>query len=236
MPGDPATGDHFGAAVATAHEYSLIGAPGVDVGKAKDAGSALLLTDVGSWSLPDRTVTYSSDGVPGTAHSGDHLGAAVTLGDNFGCTGTDLVQAALGAPGRDVSHAGHTRKDAGAVVVFPVRDRDSDCKTPRILDQSKKLAGTPGTGHRVGSSLSVLPYTSAGISNGQGDRVLVGIPGEDPMGTKDAGVVEAGAGVPPYTDPYAIPTSHGEVKALTNSSDPVAGQQYGTVLAGETGV
>nr|WP_269778529.1 integrin alpha [Microlunatus antarcticus] len=237
VPGNPTTGDRFGASLASSREISLIGAPGVDVGKADDAGSVLMTTDVGSWSLPDRTFTYGQEGIPGKPRSGDHLGQAVALGDNLGCAGLFQMQAAFGAPGRDVKHKGRQRDDAGAVVVVPTTNLYGECKDATILDQSHELAGTPEAGDHVGAALGVLRYTEDVPGNGLGDRVLVGAPGEDWQGKKNAGIVQAGAAVPPgIVDPRAIPVSHSYRTSLTNSHGPRKNLRYGAVLAGELGI
>ena len=101
MAGSVEAGDQLGAAVSSVRNGSsiayLVGAPGEDVGKVRDAGMVQTIDTGKGW-------TQSSKGVPGTVESGDRLGAS--LG---GSPGTGATRSLVGIPGEDAS--------TGAVLV-----------------------------------------------------------------------------------------------------------------------
>ena len=83
MAGSVEAGDQLGAAVSSArHGPSvayLVGAPGEDVGRARDAG---LVQEIGN----GKAWTQRSAGVPGTVESGDRLGASLGGSSATGAT------------------------------------------------------------------------------------------------------------------------------------------------------
>ncbi len=95
MAGSAEAGDQLGAAVSSVQYGSsvsyLVGAPGEDVGKARDAGMVQTIGNGKGW-------TQSSSGVPGTAESGDRMGAS--LG---GSPSTGAKKPIIGIPGEDSS-------------------------------------------------------------------------------------------------------------------------------------
>jgi hypothetical protein len=101
MAGSVEAGDQLGAAVSSVGHGSsvayLVGAPGEDVGTARDAG---LVQEIGN----GKAWTQSSKGVKGTAEAGDRLGAS--LG---GSPATGATSPLVGIPGEDAS--------TGAVLV-----------------------------------------------------------------------------------------------------------------------
>ena len=83
VPGTAETGDHFGASLAseqfppTAEFNQLaVGAPGEDLGTAKDAGSVTVLKRYDTTTYPAISITQSTKGVAGSAETGDRFGAA----------------------------------------------------------------------------------------------------------------------------------------------------------------
>ena len=101
MAGSVEAGDQLGAAVSSVRDGSvvryLVGAPGEDVGSRKDAGMVQTIGTGRGW-------TQSTKGVPGSAETGDRLGAS--LG---GSPATGATRSLIGIPGEDSS--------TGAVLV-----------------------------------------------------------------------------------------------------------------------
>ena len=84
VAGSAEAGDQFGYAVSyeefqidTQQSGLAVGAPFEDVGTVKDAGGAGFYSVSGDPGANDTFLTESSAGVPGTAQTGDHMGAAV---------------------------------------------------------------------------------------------------------------------------------------------------------------
>lgn len=94
MPGDPETGDHFGAALAG----DWIGVPDEAIGTATGAGMVEYWNPQDSAS-PAVALAQDTPGVPGDKAVGNRFGAALTeeAGDAFGST--DLSTLFVGAPG-----------------------------------------------------------------------------------------------------------------------------------------
>ncbi len=101
MAGTAEAGDQLGTAVSSTRYGSsvayLVGAPGEDVGRARDAGMVQTIGNGKSW-------TQNSTGIPGTAESGDRFGASVA-----GSPSTGATRPLIGIPGEDSS--------SGAVLV-----------------------------------------------------------------------------------------------------------------------
>jgi hypothetical protein len=189
-------GDHFGYDVAlapTGHNDGcaeiLIGAPGVDLPGAADAGMAFVITD-----LPDTEGTPDLDAFPltqaeagGQVEAGDQFGSAVAV---TAPTQDGARRLVVGAPGEN---AGATA-DAGAVDVWRM---DSEPVKVGELSQGKAaplggvaVPGTPQAGDRFGASLAVglldLVETT-GPETGQG--LVIGAPGDSVTGHDGAGSV-----------------------------------------------
>lgn len=101
VAGTAEAGDAFGAALSSTGPVDastfLVGSPGEDVGRARDAGMVQTIGHGTGW-------TQNTTGVPGQAETGDRMGAA--LG---GSTASGADQPLIGVPGEDGS--------TGAVVV-----------------------------------------------------------------------------------------------------------------------
>ncbi|MFE9201125.1 hypothetical protein [Micromonospora sp. NPDC007230] len=106
VPGEPAAGDRFGAALAAGDVTGdgkadvLVGAPGDRVGTAAEAGSVTLLkgSTAGLTGSGAQAFDQSQSAVPNTAERGDKFGASVALLNLNG--GLDAVVA---APGEEVA-------------------------------------------------------------------------------------------------------------------------------------
>ena len=98
MAGTAESGDRFGAAVSSMRVGGttrfLVGAPGEDVGRVKDAGMVQTIGTGKGW-------TQNSKGVPGHAETGDRMGAS--LG---GSVDTGATRPLIGVPGEDENTGG----------------------------------------------------------------------------------------------------------------------------------
>jgi hypothetical protein len=105
MAGSVEAGDQLGAAVSSVRYGSsvalLVGAPGEDVGRVRDAGMVQTIGNGLSW-------TQQSSGVPGTAEKGDRLGASLA-----GSPSTGATKPLIGIPGEDSS-------DGAVLVGLPI--------------------------------------------------------------------------------------------------------------------
>jgi hypothetical protein len=194
----PRTGDHFGFDVAlapTGHHGGcadlLVGAPGVDLPRAVDAGMAYAISDLpdaeGNPQLEAVVLTQADAG--GVAEAGDQLGYAVAI------TGLDQEhrrRLVVGAPGETIG----TAADAGSVTIWETDGMPQGLAELRQGQRGPlgavRLPGTPQAGDRFGTSLASglvdLPEVS-GQEVAQG--LLVGAPGDTVSGHDAAGSVTA---------------------------------------------
>ena len=151
-----------------------------------------------------RTLHQDSEGVPGVAEAGDAFGAAVALR-----SGTFVPRVVVGAPGEDIG----SEADAGAVYRRYLR---AGYRTG-IEYAGHGLPGVPRSGDRLGATLA----TAVG-SDGSLDPV-VGVPGADLDGRRDAGTVYLHGVLHPETD----------LVTLTLSTGPTRSTRYGEVLGAD---
>lgn len=218
-PGAAEAGDRFGASV-DADAVVLVGVPGEDVGRHRDAGFVMRFADLGGH-VVGRWASWTQDtaGVPGVVEAGDRFGASVRLGrvevDVDGDPVARLVHV-VGAPGEDVRGVA----DAGSVTVVA-----PGVLPAFALTQGAGLPGRAERGDAVGAALGELPGEYAGPYQG-GDGLLVGAPGEDVGTVTDAGLVMVARGLLPRG---AFPWS-----TVTTPGGVVAGTRYGRALPGVT--
>jgi hypothetical protein len=177
--GDQKKGNRFGSAVSAYGDGReglsavLVGAPGDDVGAAKDAGSVNGFLSEGGQDEGVDFIHQGVEGVPGTPQSGDRFGASLAVappGSGERTPGGGGV--VIGAPGDTVSG----RDGAGSVMLLQGRNRPS-----LLLSQSTK--GVPGraeTGDGFGTSVALDSTTGT---------LAVGTPGEDAGRTSGTGSV-----------------------------------------------
>lgn len=216
VPGTPEAGDHYGASVAEVPMGTgfIVGIPGEDLGSLKDAGAvdAYAYTDGNPHSLKPTVTSYTQDSplVPGTSEAGDGFGAAVLIGHYTDCDDA-VFGYAVGAPGEDIGSI----KDAGYVSAWRDEKRLPDC--PSIgYRQGTTLPGVAEAGDRLGATLSLL-HRPTGNDRENSDYTndpVIGVPGEDGSQV-NSGVVDT---VRP-------------VKSYGAVGGPIAGLQYGTVIA-----
>lgn len=232
VAGTPEAGDRFGAAVAAGFDYALVGVPGEDLGRLRDAGAVQTFRQrfPATVPVPVASVTQNSRGIPGTAEAGDQLGAAVLVGRNVGCV-EGVTQAVAGAPGEDIRVSGTNRVDAGTVLVLPLTAAES-CPV-RYDDQSTVLTGTPETGDRLGRTLG-LGRIRDDHDDETGDRAFIGVADEDRGTVPNAGIVQStasGTGA----DANDVLVAGKPRSSVGSSEGAMAGEQYGLVLASPAG-
>jgi hypothetical protein len=220
VPGAPESGDRFGASLAGGGK--VIGSPGEDVGKVVDAGSL-------TWELTN-AVSQGSPGVPGELESGDHFGAAAAVTtvwdyhvENGGWLSFDVI--VIGVPGEDLA----SKKDAGTVIVGfdAALQQDALEVAQEIAQNSAGPTDKPESGDRFGTSIAL---TAAG------NRMIVGAPGEDVNGKKDAGAVGVFSVSTSCGWPCRAWIEDGAGKTLNQDSGGVpgavrAGSQFGATLS-----
>ncbi|MBK9132723.1 MAG: FG-GAP repeat protein [Gammaproteobacteria bacterium] len=142
-----------------------IGVPGEDVGSIIDAGAVRIVYGSGSGAPAAGTEQIwhlDSVGIPGTAQSGDHFGAAIASGD-FNRDGyTDL---AVGMPNKNGNR--------GQMLVMYGSGAGLSAAGSQIWDQGV-LADDPETDDRFASALVAGDFNRDGY-----DDLAVGVPGED---------------------------------------------------------
>jgi hypothetical protein len=137
IPGAAEAGDRFGASVALGKAVfcygavdAAVGAPGEDVGTAKDAGSVTLFVADGP-SCTARSLTQGSGGLGGSVEAGDQVGAAVAV--RRGPSGGHGDVLLVGAPGEDVS----TTADAGIVTEATFKNSHGGTTTATSSSESR---------------------------------------------------------------------------------------------------
>jgi hypothetical protein len=138
-----------------------VGVPGKDADGRKDSGAVLMWYSVNS---RYRVVTQNSKGVPDSSEKGDAFGSA--LAGNL----------AVGVPGEDVKG----RKDVGAVTYLPGHMFLTEAKAYRQRTPSL------GTGDRFGST--ILEQSDSCGAATYCYVTLIGAPGHDRRGARNAGV------------------------------------------------
>jgi len=192
----PEAGDHFGwdvylapADLGSDCAQLLVGSPGEDVGSAKNAGTAHLISDLpASEGTPDLDVfRLTQAGAGGVVESGDEFGSAVVISGPLQEDGRWLV---VGAPGES---AGATA-DAGAVNIWNI-DRTPVGLTELRQGRSAphgtvRVPGTPQQGDRFGASVVVGAVNLASqVGDDVGQGLIIGAPGDAVSGHDDAGSV-----------------------------------------------
>lgn len=154
VPGTAESGDRFGEAVAASGSTLVVGVPGEDIGKIKDAGNVVLLTYAGGQRFSGVAYGQNSAGVPDKAEAYDEFGASVAIGRGV---------VAVGVPGEE--------KQGGLVQLFTLSG--SKLKPLAAIDQNS--SGVPGVGERhdrFGAAVAIAEVCAGKTG------VVVGGPGE----------------------------------------------------------
>lgn len=216
VPGVAEAGDRFGAAVLAfglEDATVTVGIPGEDVRGVRDAGTvagldvspamtvrgAAILHQGGSW---------GSDAIPGVDEAGDAFGSALGRSERSGHD----VPLVVGVPGEDVG----TARDAGATVVFVHYIDDSGgFFVEEVTEADEPFGQYVEAGDRFGATMASGSFRS--WVDQDVVRLVVGGPGEDVRGARDAGAV-------------IVTDRMGPGRALTFSAGPRARLGYGAVL------
>lgn len=188
--GSVETGDQFGWTVALSGRRSgeeslaAIGAPGEDLGAARDAGVVNTFLYSGVAFAADQVA--QGRGVPGRPETGDRFGASLVIAPLEVLSGTDTgVEPAYvaGAPGDTVRRAdGSVVDGAGSVTTWEwVTGFDQ-----LVTQDSAGVVGVPETGDAFGSSIA---FAAPSVSAFRRGPIAVGTPGEDVGTVPDAGSV-----------------------------------------------
>jgi hypothetical protein len=231
VAGSPEAYDRFGGAVSAMEQHAIVGVAGEDLGASADAGLVQVFRPLTPAELgPGKAYSQDSPGIPGGVEAGDRFGAAVLLFQDR-CF-DESVDAAVGAPGEDITVTGSSRVDAGTVATFTVTDWPDDC-APAGVNQDTVLSGAPESGDRLGSALGVGRHREPGDGD-INDRVFIGTPGEDIGSSTDAGLVQAtSVGTP--TNPTEFLVAGDWRPAAGFSGGDTARLGYGAVLAAPAG-
>lgn len=182
-------GDRLGAQVITAFGVDtsslvvIAGAPGRDVGRAVDAGA--LVTWVIRWNARakghlavsrPKLLRQGAGGIGEVAERGDHFGSV--LEGDWGGSGPRSAKIIVGVPDEDIGG----RTDAGMLATMTLNAKGSVTRS-RMQWQGHGLPGRPFTGDRLGAALGLSGFRLE----------VIGIPGKDVHGDRDAGAVLMGA-------------------------------------------
>ncbi|MBC6466302.1 FG-GAP repeat protein [Actinomadura alba] len=193
----PESDDRFGAVVQTmdinndGYADLVVGVPSESVGSADDAGVIHVIFGSAGGLGGGRTgivLRQGILGIPGTSEAGDRFGAAVAVNRTTGEFGT-WPAVAFGAPGEDVGSAA----DAGAAGVVTFDPSTGEVATAaRITQNSPGISGTAEAGDRFGAAVELFQGPGGfgcGVTGVKGFTLVVGVPGEDLNGKRDAGMV-----------------------------------------------
>ena len=152
---DTATGDQFGASVATDGETIVVGAPnGSGDGNLKNTGAVYVFQREYNLSTPTWTWSLARKVTADDAATGNRFGAAVAI---------DGETLAAGAPGEVCNLLGDSECDIGAVYLF--------AKDGGLWTEKTKVVGAPAQGgDQFGAALSVSsPLLVVGVPYGPTD-------------------------------------------------------------------
>ncbi|HEY5788433.1 MAG TPA: VCBS repeat-containing protein [Microlunatus sp.] len=187
---DITAGDQFGFAVDALEDVGqggtpapdafalAIGVPGGNIGGLNDSGWVGMLHALDGGNVATG-ISQNSTGVPGSAETGDRFGAAVSINQLLGGSGSTVIDLVVGVPNEDVGSVA----DAGAIAV--IKDV-YDEEFPGSRDFHQDSPGVPGTaeaGDQFGRSLDTVRV-------GGTTRLAVGVPGEDVGSDSNAGAVQ----------------------------------------------
>ncbi|TMA39219.1 MAG: hypothetical protein E6J79_04005 [Deltaproteobacteria bacterium] len=193
VDGTAATGNHFGATLATGDFNGDgfcdlgIGIPDEDLGTIVAAGAVQVLygSPSGLRAANNQIWDQNKQGVEGFAAAGDRFGAALAAGD-FDHDG--FADLAIGVPGHDVGNAA----DAGAVnVLYGGPTGLSDAGNQLWSQRSVSVQGLAERGDHFGAALAAGDFDHDGFAD-----LAIGVPDEDLGSIVDAGAVNVLFGGP----------------------------------------
>ncbi len=176
IPGVNERGDEFGGAVAAGDfngdgfDDLAIGAPGENTGRGVDAGAIVVIpgSPTGLNTAKARLIGVSGGG----SHA--RLGGALAVGDVDGDHRADLAAGAAGfSDGR------------GRVLLFRGTSTALADGGQEITQDTPGIQGAAEKGDEFGAAVALADETGDGLAD-----LIVGVPGEDTAGIKDAGGVQ----------------------------------------------
>ena len=185
------SGDSFGAVVESGRldddtcDDLAVGAPGVDLGAALNAGAVYVFYGSGTGFTTNRTskISRGSKGVPANNQAGASFGAALAIGDANGDFIDDL---AIGAPHDDGSAT--TNSGSVTVIYAPGETGGGTYDSNWFREGVANVVGTPETNARFGSSLEFGNFASSGVTDFS-QELAIGAPGRNSDGMRDSGAV-----------------------------------------------
>ncbi len=176
VPGASETGDGFGSVLTAVDSGAgvLVGAPNEDIGSKQDAGAVwfLRVDDAGAVTT-SQSWSQAGAGVPGTAETADHFGAAI---------GSRGSRAVVGVPDENDG----PKADSGMLQVLNRSSSSGRFAPGKALTQDSK--GVPGkleAGDRFGAAVVVGVW----LNCQEATDLAAGAPGEDIGSHTDAGSI-----------------------------------------------
>ncbi|MFD3932826.1 trypsin-like serine protease [Streptomyces sp. NPDC058614] len=187
VPGDPETGDRFGAAVAGNANHLAIGGPNENVGTKADAGGLALfnhnkLTASEGRPTPLSGIDQDLATVSGAAEAGDEFGYALSMTayrPSGAAAATESILA-IGSPGEAMTVGTSANADAGRVVLLRVK-ADGTWSELRDLWQGTgddDVSGAAEAGDRMGERLTAINLAPRAVGTEATMKLAVGTPGE----------------------------------------------------------
>lgn len=185
LAGRAQDGDLLGASVTAGdldgrgHDDLAVGAPGQDVGQARNAGEVIVVggSPTGLDPATSLLVRAGTNGVAGRSEPDDILGAALAIGEIDGAGTADLV---IGVPGEDANAV-----NDGALLVVPGTAEGLSGEGSReFWSGGPGSAGTGQSQDLLGAAVVVGDVEADGRI-----EILAGIPGKAVGADSDAGAV-----------------------------------------------
>ncbi len=223
-PGGAQAGAEFGAAIASQTLGTIaIGAPGRDLGSAKDAGRVVWLNYTVSDLPPEMSVIEQGGQEAGTPETGDRFGEVLDL-----MSGQNGPMVIIGIPHEDIG----SKVDAGAVGFIPQSGHLS-----MVSQDSPGAGGAAESGDRYGAAVEIFgTFTTQPIG-----VVVIGVPGEDLGATQDAGMISYASFSFELTPEEGVSPIAGRSLTVTQDTPGIvgsveAGDAYGSaVVQGDFG-
>jgi hypothetical protein len=213
------SGDQLGASVAVVRgcrstgEAVVAGAPGEDVGRARDAG-LLVVTDLAA-PTASLGVTQQTSGVDGAAETSDRFGYALAP------TTRGVV---VGVPGEKVGSAPAAGLIHDLVLSCTSAGRPRVSSGRALTQASPGFAGANEAGDHLGRAVGLTSWTTG---SGRRSAAVAGLPSENPGSTTDAGAVA----LVPFTSSGTL-TASGSRMLSRGSGAPGAAQAGERLSAG----